>query len=506
MEKQKKLLITGIVRDPERSGLKAGAEAQERVRTIMGKKNAGRYETASSVNKKAGLVKSFVKGDIWTKLSAVVMGLGCAVRGQIARGLVFISFQGLFIWYMIAHGLYWLSMLPSLGIEGPSREYDSFYDTYVFTYHDNSFKILLYGILTLFLIAAFIITWATNIKMSYESQMLDEQGKKVNKLKDDIGSLLDEKFYKTLLTLPVIGITVFTFLPIVFMILIAFTNYDGSHDGYITSLFHWVGFENFKTLFSTSGGSGSYFNIFMGVLGWTIVWAFLATFSNYFLGILVAMMINKKGIRFKKMWRTIFVLTIAIPQFISLLYVSKLFAKSGLVNGFLVNHNIISTPIDFWGTPLYARILVVVINIWIGIPYLMLIATGILMNIPADLYEASRIDGATPVQQFRYITMPYMLFVTAPYLLTSFTGNMNNFNVIYLLSGGGPTNTAASSAAGSVGHTDLLITWIFKIAQGTDALYYMASVLGIIIFAINAIITLSIYNRLGATKNEGDMA
>ncbi len=459
----------------------------------------------SALFKKAGLWESLAKGDIWTRLSAVIMGLGCFARKQIARGLVFLVFEVLFIWYMLNKGIYWISMLPSLGKVGPTMAYDDFYDAYIPTYGDNSFKILLYGILTLFLIVAFFITWGTNIKMAYDAQVKDEQGKKVNKLKDDLASLMDENFYKTLLAVPVVGITVFTFMPIVFMILISFTNYDGSHDGYITSLFHWVGWDNFKTMFSSSGGN--YLGTFLGILGWTVIWAFFATFSNYILGILVALMINKKGIRFKKMWRTILVLTIAVPQFISLLYVSKMFSKSGIVNALLVDtFHILKTPYDFWGTPMSARIMVIVINIWIGIPYLVLIATGILMNIPADLYEASKIDGASPVQQFRYITMPYMLFVTAPYLLTSFTGNMNNFNVIYLLSGGGPTNTAASSAAGSVGYTDLLITWVFKITQGTDALYYMASVIGIIIFIILAVITLGIYNRLGSNKNEGDLA
>lgn len=451
-------------------------------------------------------IDAFVKGDVWTKLSAIFMGVGCIARGQIARGLVFLGFEGLFIYYLEYYGLYWMSMLPSLGLVGPTKEYDSFFDTYVVTYHDNSFKILLYGILTIFLILAFIFTWALNIKCSYEAEMLKKNGKKVNKLIDDVKSLFDEKFYKTLLALPVLGIVTFTFLPIVFMIAVAFTNYDGAHDGYINSLFNWVGWDNFRTLFSTAGGKGSYFNVLIGILGWTLIWAVFATFSNYFLGILVAMMINKKGIRFKKMWRTIFVLTIAIPQFISLLYVSKMFDKSGLINGFLINKGWITTPIDFWGTPLYARILVIVINIWIGIPYLMLIATGILMNIPEDLYEAAKIDGANPVQQFRYITMPYMLFVTAPYLLTSFTGNINNFNVIYLLSAGGPTNTAASTAAGNVGHTDLLITWIFKLATGADSSYYMASVIGIFVFVIMAVLTLLTYNRLGSNKNEGDMA
>ena len=457
----------------------------------------------------AGLIESLKMGDIFTKLSAVVMGLGCAVRGQIARFIAFLAIEAGFIWYMIAKGSYWLSMLPSLGKLGPTKETVERLGrkTEVVTYNDNSFQILLYGILTICLIIAFIIIWRLSIKTCYDAQFRKERGKKLNTFKDDLRSLVDESFYKSLLTIPTIGIGLFTFLPIVFMILIAFTNYDGTHDGYINNLFHWVGLANFKTMFSTRGGSSSYASIFARILSWTVVWAFFATFSNYILGILVALMINKKGIKFKKLWRTILVMTIAIPQFISLLYVSKMFSKAGIINAFLINTlHVISEPIDFWATPMSARILVICINIWIGIPYLMLIATGILMNIPADLYEAARIDGANPAQQFRYITMPYMLFVTAPYLLTSFTGNMNNFNVIYLLSGGLPINVKASSAAGSVGHTDLLITWVFKIAQGTDALYYMASVIGIVIFVVVSIITLVVYNRLGSNRNEGDMA
>jgi arabinogalactan oligomer/maltooligosaccharide transport system permease protein len=148
--------------------------------------------------------------------------------------------------------------------------------------------------------------------------------------------------------------------------------------------------------------------------------------------------------------------------------------------------------------------MVIVINIWIGIPYLMLIATGILMNIPADLYESSRIDGANAWQQYTEITLPYMLFITGPYLLTSFTSNMNNFNVIYLLTGGAPTNAAASGAAGSVGFTDLLITWLFKITTGEDAKYYLASVVGILVFVVVAVISLIVYNVLPSIKNEED--
>ena len=127
------------------------------------------------------------------------------------------------------------------------------------------------------------------------------------------------------------------------------------------------------------------------------------------------------------------------------------------------------------------------------------------MNIPQDLYEAAKIDGASPIQQFKSITMPYMLFITAPYLLTQFTGNMNNFNVIYLLTSGGPTNPAASSASGTVGYTDLLITWLFKITTGTESAYYLASVIGIAVFVIVTVISLSVYRVLPSVKNEEGM-
>ncbi|MBR7074338.1 MAG: sugar ABC transporter permease, partial [Oscillospiraceae bacterium] len=115
-----------------------------------------------------------------------------------------------------------------------------------------------------------------------------------------------------------------------------------------------------------------------------------------------------------------------------------------------------------------------------------------------------KIDGASGWKQYTKITLPYMLFVTGPYLLTQFTSNMNNFNVIYLLTGGAPNNAAASWATGSVGYTDLLITWLFKITTGAEAQYYLASVIGILVFVVVAVITLIVYNVLPSIKNEED--
>ncbi len=462
------------------------------------------------VNECKDIVNTFIHGDWKTKTSFFVMGFGNLARGQILRGLLFLLMEVVFIFYMVTTGGYWLSMLPSLGHQGPTQDYNAVLDAYTTTYHDNSFKILLYGVLTIFFIVAFIYTWRVNVRQNKIAEEILRSGKKLKRDKDDLRSMIDEKFHATLLALPMTGIVVFTVLPIVFMILVAFTNYDGNHNGYSNALFQWVGLDNFRTLFSwtSTGGSGtqSYAATFGEILVWTLAWAFFATFTNYFLGMFVAMMINKKGIRLKKMWRTILVMTVAIPQFISLLYVSKMFAKNGLINLSLGPQGLgwIQNPLPFWENEWWARITVIIINIWIGIPYLMLIATGILMNIPADLYESAKIDGANAWQQFRKITLPYMLFITAPYLLTQFTGNMNNFNVIYLLTGGGPTNPRASGAAGSVGFTDLLVTWLFKITTGAESQYYLASVVGIMVFVVVAVISLIVYNALPSIKNEED--
>ena len=459
------------------------------------------------VNEFIDIGRTFKNGDWKTKTSFFVMGFGSIARGQVLRGLLFLLFEIVFIVYMITAGGYWLSMLPSLGKQGPTQEYNEILDTYTTTYNDNSFKILLYGVLTIFFIVALIYTWRLNVKQNKLAEQFLKSGKKLSSDRDDLRSMVDENFYKTLLALPLTGILIFTVMPIVFMILVAFTNYDGAHNGFSNNLFSWVGLDNFNTLLSwqSAGGGQSYSATFGEILAWTLIWAFLATFTNYFLGMFVAMMINKRGIRLKKMWRTILVMTVAIPQFISLLYVSKMFARNGLINLTLKDTlGWISQPLPFWENATWARATVILVNIWIGIPYLMLITTGILMNIPADLYESARIDGANAWQQYTKITLPYMLFITGPYLLTSFTGNMNNFNVIYLLTGGAPTNPAASGAAGSVGYTDLLITWLFKITTGAESQYYLASVVGIMVFVVVALISLIVYNVLPSIKNEED--
>ena len=463
------------------------------------------------------IVTTFTKGNWAVKLSFLIFGFGNMFYGQFLRGILFLLFEVGFIGYMRvpSGGLYWLAkgnwfkLGATVGTVQGQYEYDIIYDTDVWVPGDDSVKVMLYGLLTIFFIVAFVYTWRLQVKQCRTCMDITARGKRVRSGKDDLRSLVDDQFHKTLLALPLVGILVFTVLPIIYMVLVAFTSYDAAHDGY-SNLFSWVGLHNFNEL--TNFGKGGLGLAFGEILSWTLMWSFFATFTNYFLGMFVAIMINKKGINFKKFWRTALVMTIAIPQFVSLLYVAKLFDSSGIVGEALgqipaiQNYLRTNNYISLWDSPTVARTLVIVINIWVGIPYVMLQATGILMNIPADLYESSRVDGANAWQQYTKITLPYMLFVTGPALLTSFVGNLNNFNVIYLLSGGNPINTEIGTAGGvSVGHTDLLITWLYKMALGSaESKYYTASVIGILIFLVCAVLSLIIYNVIPSTKNEED--
>lgn len=444
---------------------------------------------------------TFKNGSWKTRVSYFVMGFGNLTHGQWLRGLMFLLFEVAFIGVMVFWGGSWLGKFGSLGTVATIEEYNPLLDIWTTKHVDNSFKILLYGLITIFFIVAFIYTWRLNVK---QCRLLDEitaMGHKIKSSKEDLKELADDEFDKTFLSLPVFGFVMFTVLPIIFMILVGFTSYDYEADGY-NNLFTWVGLDNFNQMFTF----GSKLSLAFGeILAWTLVWAIFATFSNYFLGMFVAMMINKKGIKIKKVWRTILVMTIAIPQFISLLYVSNLFAENGIINATLMNWGWIDKPIPFWGDGTLAKVMVLLINIWVGIPYLMLITTGILMNIPQDLYESAQIDGANAFQQFCKITMPYMLFVTGPYLLTSFVSNINNFNVIYLLTQGGPANFAWGDVGGYIaGDTTILITWLFGITTGSEANYKMASVIGTMIFIVISVISLLVFMIMPSTRREED--
>lgn len=439
------------------------------------------------------LVSVLKEGDIWAKLSIFIMGAANLKRIQIAKGLGFLAIEIAFIYYLITNGITAAANLITLGTKEQGWVYDEELGIDILQQGDNSMLCLLWGVVFLFIVAFFIMSWRANLKSALEVQKLERKGKHIPKLKDDVKIYLDAKFNRTLLALPITGILVLTVMPLVYMILMAFTNYDNAHQP-PGNLFHWIGIENF---FTVLGSGGIISETFWPILGWTLVWAVFATFLNYLGGIALALLINSKLVNMKGLWRTIFVMSIAIPSFVSLLVMRTMLEENGAMNILLQNLGWISEPIPFWTDPLIARITVIVVNLWIGVPYTMLITSGILMNIPEDLYEAARVDGANGFTMFVKITMPYVIFVTTPYLITQFVGNINNFNVIYLLSGGGPATLDYYQA----GKTDLLVTWLYKLSVNSKD-YSYASTIGILVFIVCATFTLLTYRRTSAYNNE----
>jgi arabinogalactan oligomer/maltooligosaccharide transport system permease protein len=438
---------------------------------------------------------AFMQGNGITKLSALIFGLGNLLHKQIIRGFIMLSVEITYIYYMISFGLDSVKNFITLGTKVQEEVFNETKQMYEYVTGDNSMLCLLYGVITIFLTLGFILFLRTSVKSAYGNQKKVEQGKPIPTFKDDLNSLLEQNLHKTLLFTPVLGILIFTIVPIAFMALIAFTSYDRNHQP-PGNLFDWVGLDNFIAMF-TKGSKLS--NTFWPVLSWTFIWAIFATFTCYILGMLLAILINRKGTRFKGFWRFIFVLSIAMPQFVSLLTMKTIFNPSGPVNIMLRNMGVIGVKesIPFLTDPTLAKITIICVNIWIGVPFTMLTTTGILQNIPKELYEAAKVDGANAVVTFFKITLPYMLFVTTPTLITAFAGNINNFNVIYLLSGGGPETLDYHYA----GKTDLLVTWLYKLTI-TNKDYNIGAVISILIFIIMATLTLLTYRHTGSYKDE----
>ncbi len=460
-----------------------------------------RSKTARKSNVGKDLILAFKNGSLATKISFFIMGFGQLYRGQVAKGLLYLLTQLFFALYMIFFGGGYIGHLFSgnLGTKLSGEQWNENLQIFEKITGDNSFLILLYGVVSLVIILLYLMVWYMNIRGNAENDRRIRQGQPVSTFREDVRVVLNERFYVPLLALPFLGLIIFTVMPLIFMVLIAFTNYDYAHTP-PGKLFDWVGFTNFKTMFSLSGGSSDFAVVFLRVLLWTFVWAFFATFTNYFLGLIIALLIQKKGIRLKVLWRTLFVIAIAVPQFVTLLLMQKILDGDGILNKILGTNILWLADQRYFS--LLPRLMIILVNIWIGVPYTLLMCSGILMNIPTDYYEAARIDGASPVRIFVHITLPYMLHITTPYLITQFVGNINNFNVIWLLTGGGPVDNVYYGGGTQAQSTDLLVTWLYRLTTDQNPKYNVASVIGIVIFVISAALSLITYNRSSAARSE----
>ena len=453
---------------------------------------------------------AMAKGDAFVKLSLLWWGAGYFRRKQYAKALLMTLLEIAVIAFTLNFAMAYVPKFGTLGTIQAEQVFNMQTMQTEWNDYDNSFMILLFSLFSFVIWFAAAVVCMRNVVNVYELQKQAQRGKHINTFVEDLREYLDKKFHITLLSLPVLGIVVFTLIPMLLLILVAFTNYDQQHMP-PTNLFTWVGFSNFVTLFG--GGITTTFGYaFIRILGWTIIWSFFATLTTYLGGILMSLLLNSKLTRGTKIWRTMLVVTIAVPQFVSLLLMRNFFANSGIVNticanigltGFLRDIGLISTSyIPFMTAPGWVHVMIILINIWIGIPYQMLIATGVLMNLPTDQIESARIDGASPFQVFKSITMPYMLQVTGPALITDFVKNFNNFNVIYLLTQNVFVTTNQFMANSQAKETDLLVTWLFTLTQDYYN-YKMASVIGIMVFIVCAVFTLVGFNFMISGDKEG---
>lgn len=334
---------------------------------------------------------------------------------------MFLLLQILFIVYFVLTGATDLFGLFTLGqVEG---------NAWYGIEGDNSVVMLIMGVFAVLMIMLYLGIYVVNVKDAYAVQCAKDTLKRPESFKSELASLVDKNFYKTALTLPVLGVCVFSILPIIFMILIAFTNYGG--DIVPPALVDWVGLDNFVKILALGEFAPTFFKIF----GWNMLWAVLSTAINYFAGLGLALLLSKACVKGKVFWRAFPILAYAIPGFITLLGFKFMFSYGGPINYYIQQAG--NAPVDFLGlnAKWSARFLGLAVNAWISVPSTMLLATGILSNRNTDLYEAAKVDGASAWQQFIKITLPYVLFATTPVLISQFIGNFNNFGIFYFLRG-----------------------------------------------------------------------
>ena len=285
-----------------------------------------------------------------------------------------------------------------------------------------------------------------------------------------------KKFKDTIKAMPyllpaVISILIFTIFPIIYTVVIAFTDYTMYSQGNVK----FVGFANFIEVLT-----GPFKEVFLPVFGWNIIFAVVSTAGTFFLGLIVAMAVNNPNIKEKAVYRAILIIPWALPATVAILSWQGLLNGSyGAINNLLLNLHLISNPIPWLTDPTWARVALIIVNIWLGFPYMMNVCLGALGAIPDSYYEAADVDGASKWLQFRKITLPSLAQISYPLLISSFAFNFNNFGSAFLITKGGPPRMATQFA----GYTDILASVNYKLSTQFGR-FEIASAISIIIFLI----------------------
>ncbi len=332
------------------------------------------------------------------------------------------------------------------------------------------------------IIAIFLIVIAFFLIFASFKDVLKVEKERIRGIRErnwfETKSILREEGFPYLVSAPAFFIIIFIVLvPVVTTILLSFTGMDPKHQ----SKFGWAGLENYKLIVLGKGLAGS---VFWLILGWTLLWTLVATTLAIVIGFSLALLVNNERVKFKGFFRTVYLLPWAVPAFITIMFFSIMFSPNGAITEII--NRLIGKRIEVKNTTNLTRIALICLQGWLGSAYVFLLSTGVLQAIPKDLYEAGDIDGATSWQKTRRITIPLVLFQTAPLLITQYTFNFNNFSIIHLFNGGGPFNpNLYGNLAGS---SDLLISYIYKLTienqyQAIGAAITVVISLGLMFFA-----------------------
>lgn len=387
--------------------------------------------------------------------------------------------------------------------------------------------LLLQSLIGVILSLFFIIFMIWSIKDAYHTSMNKFTSEKVLKQKEYFKEVYEKNFEYIILSPALFVIAFISIMPILFGFILAFTSIKGDYA--MTGKFNYVGFTNFFAIFDKNGAIGSTFGqAFWRVLLWTFIWAIFSTLTVFFGGFFQALILNNRRVVFRKFWRTMLILPWAIPALLSQMIFKVFFSEAGYFNEVLQTFGIndmlrslgmlgqeysvlegaeklfyLGNERVQWFSNKYnsafVRTSLIFVNIWLGFPYFMALMTGIMTSIDKTLYEAADIDGATNFQKLRKITLPLVLSSTAPILVMTFSGNFNNFGVIYFITQGGPNEGISST--GFAGDTDILISWMYKLTVDYRIFNY-ASVFSILIFIFVG--SISVYNLSKTKAFKGD--
>lgn len=411
-------------------------------------------------------------------LSVLFMGAGQFLNGQWLKGIVFALFEVTCLFGLGRRLIDAITGLITLG-DVPGR--------------DHSIYMLINGMIAIIATAVILAFYALNVWDAYRVGKLIDAGHKPAGTQDTIRAVRHNGFPFFMLTPSLALLAGVSLLPLLFSISLAFTNYDLYHvpPG---RLVDWVGFSNFTALFTLS----SWKNSMLYTLQWSIIWTICSVVTTFALGLFFAVILENKDLKFKSFFRTILILPWAIPGFVLLLGFTGFFnASFGPVNQIL---GFIGLPeIRWFESVLWARVMVLAVNLYLGFPFMMVLCSGVIQGIDTSMYEAARVDGATGWQQFVHVTFPMVMYSVAPLLIMQFAGAFYNFNGIYLLTGGGPAIAGLRGAGG----TDILISWVFKMSFDTLNKYNYASAISLMIFVIVVFLSIWNFRRTRQFREEG---